>query len=781
MPRIFRAIGDEFNDRFSRKDTAPVNTFEGFTSAGAVIVRDRRGTLKAEIPNVSEKSETLGNDPLAIYKPSGAKTVDAAKAMSNFTGWTFAAVNAIASEVANIQFRLYQIAGDDQEELDDHPLLTLLEGVNETMTGIELKYVTMAHLELTGNCYWLLDGVKNDTDPPRAIYPLNPGRVKVKLNKDSFPYKIDHYEFTIDGKVYHFQPYQILHIKYPDPSDPFVGIGVPQTIPVWIDSDNYAMEYNRKYFLNGAQIGLYVQSDTNVEGNIERIKRSMRDGYGGVENAHKIPVMPKGVKLEHTGVTHKDMDFQNLAETTRDRILAGFRVSKTILGTAESDTNRATAETADYVFSKRTIKPKIELVLSYLNEFLAPRYGDDLYLTFIDPVPEDKAFRTQEMQATVASMPLMTQNEARQNYLGLGPISGGEQLMRPSTMQPAGQTIEPEGDDLSPEAEPSGGKQPPTPEKLFRRQAKTVEGWQARPIRVRTGGKSEHSASAEMRRALTDAFTKQLDKTPAFQVKSIKDLSHAEYMEHWKRFSDRTERAVEDLRRVFKGINAKQREDVIAGLPETTGVTKDLDDLFDLKEWIGITIDLATPILTSLTRDEATAALAMIGAQHQDILANDGVRSALEQGISKMARSYNETTLDNLKTVLTEKLAQSGGTNLTELTEAVDGVYSFADTRRAGLIAKTESFRASNLANKDAWRLSGVVQTVKWYTAEDAKVCEFCEAQDGKEIGIEDNFYDGGDAIEGANGKIMTAEYGDIEAPPLHPDCRCYIRPATIG
>lgn len=101
---------------------------------------------RLKTPNVSEKAEALESDPLAIYKPSGAKSVDAAKAMSNFTGWTFAAVNAIASEVANIQFRLYQISGDDQEELDDYPLLTLLEGVNETMTGIGLKYVTMAHL-----------------------------------------------------------------------------------------------------------------------------------------------------------------------------------------------------------------------------------------------------------------------------------------------------------------------------------------------------------------------------------------------------------------------------------------------------------------------------------------------------------------------------------------------------------------------------------------------------------------------------------------------------------
>jgi len=35
---------------------------------------------------------------------------------------------------------------------------------------------------------------------------------------------------------------QILHVRYPDPNDPFVGIGVPQTIPTWIDNDNYAME-----------------------------------------------------------------------------------------------------------------------------------------------------------------------------------------------------------------------------------------------------------------------------------------------------------------------------------------------------------------------------------------------------------------------------------------------------------------------------------------------------------------------------------------------------------
>ena len=62
-----------------------------------------------------------------------------------------------------------------------------------------------------------------------------------------------------------------------------------------------------------------------------------------------------------------------------------------------------------------------------------------------------------------------------------------------------------------------------------------------------------------MRRALTEAFKKQLDRTPEFQVKSLKDLTHSEYMEHWKRFADRSERAQEELRKVFHGINKKQR------------------------------------------------------------------------------------------------------------------------------------------------------------------------------------------------------------------------------
>jgi hypothetical protein len=83
MPRFLRTIADGLEN-----STQPLNRYESFKGDGAIILRDRRGTAKAEIPNVNEKANggTLSDDPLAIFKPTGAKSVDAAKAMGNFTG-----------------------------------------------------------------------------------------------------------------------------------------------------------------------------------------------------------------------------------------------------------------------------------------------------------------------------------------------------------------------------------------------------------------------------------------------------------------------------------------------------------------------------------------------------------------------------------------------------------------------------------------------------------------------------------------------------------------------
>ena len=96
------------------------------------------------------------------------------------------------------------------------------------------------------------------------------------------------------------------------------------------------------------------------------------------------------------------------------------------------------------------------------------------------------------------------------------------------------------------------------------------------------------------------------------------------------------------------------------------------------------------------------------------------------------------------------------------------------------MVAKTEAFRTANFATKEAWKQSGVVKSIKWYTAEDEKVCEFCGIMDGKIVGIDENFLDKGASLTGSEGGEMEMNYAAIEGGSLHPDCRCSIAPEKI-
>jgi hypothetical protein len=66
MPgRIFRAIGDEFNHRFSAKNNTSAKEFVGFQSNGAVVVRDSRHGYRPNVMAV-EKIPTVTNPDLIL-------------------------------------------------------------------------------------------------------------------------------------------------------------------------------------------------------------------------------------------------------------------------------------------------------------------------------------------------------------------------------------------------------------------------------------------------------------------------------------------------------------------------------------------------------------------------------------------------------------------------------------------------------------------------------------------------------------------------------------------
>jgi len=200
-------------------------------------------------------------DPFLIWSKSRKASVE--KVMDLYNGWVYGCVRAIAEEVAKQKFRLFQVTKDGtHEEIFDHELLDLLDGVNPFQTGYDLKYLTSSHLELAGNSYWLLDGVKSETDKPTAIFLLSPrytNPIPAKL-----PEFLKGYKYSTNGETQEFKPYQILHFKYPDPNDQYQGIGTVQAIIDWIQTDNFANEVNMNYFKNGARLGGLLSSENAI-------------------------------------------------------------------------------------------------------------------------------------------------------------------------------------------------------------------------------------------------------------------------------------------------------------------------------------------------------------------------------------------------------------------------------------------------------------------------------------------------------------------------------------
>ena len=113
-----------------------------------VLKAARRGSTAPKVAGLFAGPSTV--------RPAGWWRDDHVEQLRNYTSWVYAAVNAIAQEVARQRPYLYRDTGPaehDQEPLPPtHPLARLLTHPNPWLTPWELWYLTVVYLELTGNC-----------------------------------------------------------------------------------------------------------------------------------------------------------------------------------------------------------------------------------------------------------------------------------------------------------------------------------------------------------------------------------------------------------------------------------------------------------------------------------------------------------------------------------------------------------------------------------------------------------------------------------------------------
>lgn len=117
-----------------------------------------------------------------------------------------------------------------------------------------------------------------------------------------------------------------------------------------------------------------------------------------------------------------------------------------------------------------------------------------------------------------------------------------------------------------------------------------------------------------------------------------------------------------------------------------------------------------------------------------------------------------ETTVADTQAAISRWI--EAGNALDDLKQSLTTI--FASPARAEMIAQTESTRAFAEGNTRAW-VAAKVPARRWFTVRDGDVCEICDPLHGKVVPL---------------GKPFKSIDGDIDNPPAHPRCRCYVQPA---
>jgi SPP1 gp7 family putative phage head morphogenesis protein len=179
------------------------------------------------------------------------------------------------------------------------------------------------------------------------------------------------------------------------------------------------------------------------------------------------------------------------------------------------------------------------------------------------------------------------------------------------------------------------------------------------------------------------------------------------------------------------------------------------------------------------------------GIQQIQALLDDGrflmqtptIQKYLKKDGVKFIATINNETADQLRVSLAEGVGK--GESIPQLKERVTAIYDDAKGYRATRIARSEVLRATNFATEQAYKQSKVVEKKEWLTAKDERTCPWCMPLDGKQLSLNDNFYDEGDTAVGTNDKgknvYLNISVADVGYPPLHPNCRCTLIPIVVS
>lgn len=313
-------------------------------------------------------------------------------------GTLFGIVSRLAESTALVEWHLYRKRTDarrvyreveERTEVAKHAVLDLLASPNPLMDYCEFIETSVQHYDVAGEFIWVVNHGSIRAAGPLQVWPVRPDRMRIVTSDTE---ALTGYVYVSpDGEQVPLLKDQVIHIRRPNPLDPYRGLGPVQSLGVKLDSNRLAAEYARNFFHNSAEPGGIIEIEDRLDDDeFRELVTRWREQHQGVANAHRVAVLEQGKWVERK-YSMRDMHFPELAELSREDIREAFGYPKGMTGATE-DVNKAVADANERMFGRYLLRPRLKKIQSGLH-LLLKMFGDtgtNLEFDYEDPVPEDR-------------------------------------------------------------------------------------------------------------------------------------------------------------------------------------------------------------------------------------------------------------------------------------------------------------------------------------------------------------------------------------------------------
>ena len=322
----------------------------------------------------------------------------------------------------NILLKAEQLRKSALVELDDTELHQLLDRPNPAQSYNSWMSEIVAFGKLTGNRY--IYGIGPETggnaSKYKELYVLPSQLMEIVSGGLMNPVKA----YRLDYKgAYDIPADDILHIKDFNPDYTGTGSHLYGQSPLkaglrTLTTNNEAVTTGVKYLQNQTARGvLYADEGDLNEVQAQALKDKFRRSHQGSNNAGDVIITPKKLSLVNFGLAASDLSLIEQYNASIKDLANIYSVPAVLLNNTESSTYNNVKEAKKSLY-QNCVMPEMIKIRDELNRWLAPKYGEKLYIDFdFTVIPELQEEMDKVVQQLSQSWWLtMNEKRAAMNY-----------------------------------------------------------------------------------------------------------------------------------------------------------------------------------------------------------------------------------------------------------------------------------------------------------------------------------------------------------------------------